>query len=171
MRRVLLLIGAALATVAAPALAHGDLSSSNPEVNGLLEDPPSVVVLNFAEPPSEQKITVLDGCHRNVAQEVEVEGARATVSLAGSAQPGHFRVRYRNVSSVDGHAINGRYAFHVLGKKNCREGNTEEPGEGGDRAAPPGPPDDGSSFPVVPVALGTIGVVGVALLVRLATRS
>jgi len=168
--KLLLAAAAALVGLAVPVLGHGDLSSSKPENNGLLEAPPSAVVLNFAEEPSEATIRVTDGCRRNVVEDVDLAGSRATVSLASTREPGHYRVRYRNVSSVDGHAISGRFAFHVLGKKNCRA-ETEEPDADGDQAAPPEAPGDDSSFPVVPVALGTVGVVGVALLVRLATRS
>ncbi len=169
--KLLLVAAAALGALAAPALAHGDLSSSNPEANSVVESPPSTVVLNFAEEPSEASIEVMDGCRRDVVDDVETAGSRATVSLASSAQPGHYRIRYRNVSSVDGHSVKGRLAFHVLGKKDCREEEDEGPGPGGGQAAPPGAGDDESTFPVVPVALGTVGVVGVALLVRLATRS
>jgi hypothetical protein len=89
-------------------------------------------------------------------------------------EPGKWRVEYRIISTVDGHPTSDGWSFAVQGKKDCSEPAPEQTDDGTapDDGAAGGPTgegddeDDGSSFPVVPVAAGTVALVAVALLIR-----
>ena len=150
--------------------AHGELEGTIPEPGSKLEKAPDHLVVNFTEPPTRQSVvTVSDGCRTDVVDEIDFQERTAHVYLR-SAEPGRWKVSYEVISSSDGHKTDGSYALTVAGKANCRkakaDGNARGPGPqaGGD---PGGPETDGeSSFPLVPVALGTAGLVGLALLVR-----
>lgn len=157
----------------APASAHGDITSSTPEAGTRVKRPPRQVRLVLAEPAAAgSSLTVTDGCGDAVSGEPARDGQNFSVVIDGG-RPGRWQVRLRSISSVDGHVIKDRFAFRVAGKRDCSE-EAEDPPDGedpGDEIATSSRPpieneDDGSSFPVVPFALGTVAVVGVALALR-----
>jgi methionine-rich copper-binding protein CopC len=170
--RKLIVIAAVLGlgAVAAPAHAHGEIQGTDPGARSTVGRAPRSVAVTFTEAPTAQAVLeVTDGCKRDVAQAVDVTDATATVRLA-SGRPGKWRVSYRVISALDGHLTKGDYTFTVAGKKDCTpdEKPTDDPGDGPTQAAPPDDEEDaeGSGAPVVPIALGAIALVAVALIVR-----
>ncbi len=164
----------ALAASAGPAAAHGELQGSDPEPDATVRRAPRSVAITFTEAPTAQAVLeVRDGCKRNVGQGVEIADATATVRVA-TGQPGRWRVSYRVISAVDGHETRGSYGFTVAGERDCTPDAATSPpddGEPDDEATGAAPPDDedsdsGSSAPVVPIALGAVAVVVLALIVR-----
>ena len=165
------LVTVVLLAIAAPAFAHGDISSSTPEAGARLKRPPRQVRLVLAEPPAAgSDMAVVDGCGEPVSGEAQRDGATLSASVAGG-QPGRWRVRLRSISSVDGHLVTERFSFEVAGKRDCNA-DTKEPEEEApdDETSSPPPiadPDEGSAFPLfVPFALGTVLVVGLAFALR-----
>lgn len=156
---------------AAPAGAHGDITSSRPEAGARLRKPPRVVRLVLAEPPAQgSDLTVIDACGEEVSGEPAIDGDNLSVSIEGGSR-GRWRVRLRSISSVDGHAISDRFAFRVAGKRDCSPaGEEEDPGDAGDEIETssrlPIENDEDSGFPVIPFALGTLVIVGAAVALR-----
>jgi methionine-rich copper-binding protein CopC len=164
------LILVALTTIVPGARAHGGLEASNPEDGASLEKRPRRVTMTFNEVPSDDSVMkVVDGCKRNVVASTSVRG-NDLVGALGDAQPGKWKASYRVISAEDGHLTKGTLRFTVAGKRDCTpddgtdETEAPEGPSGGGSATPPG--DDGSSFPVVPVAVGAAGLLVVGLVVR-----
>jgi copper resistance protein C len=181
MRRATLLLAAALVAVfPTAALAHGEIESTIPEADATLKKPPNHLIINFTEAPTKDAVfKVVDGCGTNVIDQAEVQERVGHIFLTSGAQPGKWKVSYKIVSAVDGHPTKGGYGLTVKGQTDCSEpdgsgngggnGNGGNGGAGaaGDTGAPAGAEtDDGGSFPIVPVALGTIAVVALAFLAR-----
>lgn len=102
------------ATVAA----HADLIGATPTPNATLGEAPGEITISFSEPidPGTAFIDLLD------ASEVRVSGvgpvrvaADGRVARAGVPDlgPGIYAVAYQVVSTVDGHATTGRFAFRI----------------------------------------------------------
>lgn len=170
--RKLIVIGAVLGLTAAatPAGAHGEIQGTDPQPLSTVRRSPRSVAVTFTEAPTAQAVLeVTDGCKRDVARSVDVTDATATARLA-SGEPGKWKVSYRVISALDGHLTRGGYTFTVAGKKDCTPDKkpTDNPGDGPTQAAPPKDEEEpeGSSAPVVPIALGAIALVAVALIVR-----
>lgn len=167
MRRFVWLVTAAglvVAFYAASASAHGVIDAAEPAVGARIQGPPESVVLTMTEAPTQGSIFVVtDGCGDEVSGLAQLSGEEVTIPVEGG-EPGPWRVRFEALSSVDGHLVEGGYRFRVAGNQDC-----SAPDEDGAESPPPiagGPGDEGSSFPVVPVALGTAGVIGIAVLAR-----
>jgi copper transport protein len=121
-RRVMLawVVLAAVATLAtpSPASAHAELLDASPPPNGTLVVAPSALELTFTEPidPEIAFIDLLDAARRPVGDlgpiAVEEDGRVARVSLP-ELEAGVYTVTYQVVSTVDGHATTGSYAFVV----------------------------------------------------------
>jgi methionine-rich copper-binding protein CopC len=160
-----------LLTAGSPAYAHGDIQASDPAPRSTVRRAPKSVAITFTEAPTAQAVLeVTDGCKREVGQGVDVAEATATVRV-GDAQPGRWQVSYRVISAVDGHLTRGGYAFTVAGEKDCTpdEKPAKDPGDDPTRAAPPIDEEDepeGSGAPVVPIAIGAVALIAVALIVR-----
>ncbi|MGH2735552.1 MAG: copper resistance CopC family protein [Actinomycetota bacterium] len=162
--------------LAAPALAHGDLAAQDPEPDSSVKSVPVAVSATFTEAPAKQSVfKVSDGCGKDVVAHLQLQGQDAIAHIGG-AQPGQWQVSYRVVSAVDGHLTEGKYAFNVKGKKDCSpdkpaeqessNGDGENPeAQGPSGSAPTGSSDDGG-LPVVPIAVGTVVLLGVAAAVR-----
>ena len=99
--------------------AHGNLASADPAPNSSLDAPPSRVTIWFTEPiePSLSSIQVLDSEGRRVD-----EGDSASdpndptvlfVTLQSQLPDGTYTVGWRNLSTIDGHAVRGTYFFSV----------------------------------------------------------
>ena len=167
-------IGLAIAlsgALAVPAWAHGDIVSSTPEAGATVKKAPRRVSLVLAEAPAKgSSVTVTDGCGDEVSDEPRLDGETISVATDGG-RPGRWKVQLRSISSVDGHAISDRFAFRVGGRRDCSdeaEDPDDDPTEEPDISSRPPieNEDDGSGFPVVPFALGTIAGVGLAVAMR-----
>ncbi|WP_310376398.1 copper resistance CopC family protein [Catenuloplanes atrovinosus] len=118
MRRVVvaaLAVAVAVLVPAAPAYAHNRLTSSTPAEGARLEAAPAQIALTFAESlnPVYTQVIVSDAAKARVAvSDPVVDGATATVTLAGAPAHGVYTVAYRVVSK-DGHPVQGSYAFTV----------------------------------------------------------
>jgi methionine-rich copper-binding protein CopC len=171
---VLVAVGGALSSTA---LGHGEIDSAIPEPESTAGRPPNHLIINFTEAPTKDAVfKVLDGCGTNLIDVAEIEDGTGHVFLTKGGEPGEWKVSYKIVSAVDGHPTKGSYGLTVKGKKDCSEagdpgggdpqGNAGGGNGGGAAGAPPGDGDDGGSFPVIPVALGTVGVVALAFIAR-----
>ncbi len=172
--KVALVVGILLVILAPTgAHAHGDLEGTIPKPGSKLEKPPDHLIINFTEAPTKQSVvTVRDGCRNDVVEDVAFEDRTAHVFL-DAAEPGRWNIEYEVISSSDGHKTDGSYELQVKGKRVCAvrtppggtgEGKGRGPEARGDIDEDEG--DDEGSFPVVPVALGTGGVVALALVIR-----
>lgn len=113
-----LLAGGLLGWLPPGVAAHAELLSSAPEANATLVTGPEAVELTFTEPidPATSFVDILDPSQREVEVlgpvEVTDDGLAARVNLP-TLEPGVYTVSYQVVSTVDGHATTGRYAFLV----------------------------------------------------------
>lgn len=156
---------------AGPVWAHGDIESAHPTQGSKVSQPPREVSVHLAEPAAQgSTLVVTDGCKEQVGGEAQIDGEMFTVPIEGG-RPGRWNVKVRSISSVDGHLVKESFSFTVRGKKDCSPeaaptGNddTDDEVELGD----PQPPleNDETSFPIVPFALGTVVLVGLAVALR-----
>lgn len=115
----LALAGAALLAAPASALAHANLTRSDPAANANLSSAPSQVRLWFTERPEPRltEIQVLDQQRRHVEQGPPLAQADDPLALAQPVQPGLgqgvYTVSWRTTSAVDGHVTAGAFAFGV----------------------------------------------------------
>jgi methionine-rich copper-binding protein CopC len=156
----------------APAWGHADVKEATPTANSRVGKPPREVKLVLAEAPGPgSTLQVTDGCDANVVEDVVASEDTSTLT-AGLARgaPGRWRVRFASVSAVDGHLVRGGFKFTVAGKPRCNR-NATDAARGSNRERPPAGDGDegGSSLPVVPLALGTAALVGIALVARRST--
>ncbi len=113
---LLVVVGSLLAP--APLLAHAELVTSDPLPSASLVDGPASVAMTFSEPidPDSALIELLDSQLRAVdgvgEPMVADGGVRAEVALP-PLEPGIYTVSYQVVSTVDGHATEGLFAFVV----------------------------------------------------------
>ena len=164
----------ASASLAPFAHAHGDLGTTIPARNSTVNEPPTHLVVNFTEPPTKDAVvTIRDGCGRSLAVRVDVEDRVAHLYTKGGL-PGEWRVTYDVISAVDGHRTSGGYSFKVAGKRDCTPDKKfgdlgKGPGEGpGPVAGDEGddPPGEESGIPVLPIVVGSVAVVALAIVVR-----
>ncbi len=107
-------------TFASPgvALGHAELVTADPLPNASVIEAPERVRITFSEPidPRTSSIEVLDPLQRVVDGvgpiALDAAGTGATVGLP-ELQDGVYTVAYSVVSTVDGHATDGRFAFVV----------------------------------------------------------
>ena len=170
-------VAVTLALVAGPAAAHGEKVKTDPPEGAGLNSPPGSVSVTLSEAPTAQaKLQVVDGCGRQVARSVKVQGSDIVASVA-NAEPGRWKASFRAISSVDGHESEDTWSFAVDGKKDCSkdEPSGEEPAaddqieQGTEATGVTAPGDEGSGFPVVPVAIGAVVLLLAAFLLRRST--
>ena len=99
---------------AAPASAHDELVATVP-ADGASVPAPRDVVLRFSEPllPEFNQVVLTGPDGRDVAADVEVDGATVTGRLPTDLVAGAYRVAWR-ASSGDGHPVSGRFGFTVV---------------------------------------------------------
>ena len=171
--------GVAIAlSICAPAFGHADLEETMPSANSRVGKPPREVKLVLAEPPGPgSTLQVKDGCRANVVEDVVTNEGESILSAAlAGGEPGDWRVRFQSISAVDGHLVEGAFKFTVAGKHSCGGSRKDSGARGSNRQGPQGRDargdsveSEGSSLPVVPLALGTAALVGVALVARRST--
>lgn len=145
----------------APASAHAERSASTPDDGERLEAPPTTLDIRFTEPPiGDANFEVLDGCQRDVVEDLEVQGTEITATLA-QGQPGGWSVRTHVVSGIDGHATKDRWRFQVAGRPDCEAEQEPRPG-----AASGESEDEGGTLLLLVFAAVTLGVIGLALVLR-----
>ncbi len=148
---------------AAPALAHAERTGSTPEPRSRAAAPPAEVSVSFTEPPvADADFQVLDGCERDVVDDLDVQGTDITASLS-EGQPGRWRVEFHVISGIDGHPTRDAFSFRVRGAPDCTAEEEPPPAAGDD------PRDDDSGGRGLLIALFagvTVVVVLLALLLR-----
>jgi copper resistance protein C len=161
----------ALAFPAAAAWAHGDIQSSSPSAGARVTDPPREVSLVLAEPAARgSSLVVTDGCGERVSGAPVIDGVDLSTPIDGGS-PGSWKAQMRSISAVDGHAVEAGFSFRVAGQRDCSQEPTTPGGDESPTTSSrpplenPDPPDSGG-FPVVPFAIGTVVLVGLALVVR-----
>lgn len=180
-RRWLVLAALTSSLIAAPgsAFAHGEMLSQVPAAGSTVKKPVDHIRINFTEEPSEDvTIEVMDGCGKNLVDEVFAEDHTLHVFLTDKGQRGRLDVRYRVVSTEDGHVTSGKYSFDVKGEPDCTE--PDEPDDPAGSTPSPGTVDNadstdnastsssgGSSLPLVAFIIGAAALGGIALLVRM----
>ncbi|MBM4416523.1 MAG: hypothetical protein FJ035_09900, partial [Chloroflexi bacterium] len=101
----------------APAVqAHAAFDRATPAPGSSSTSAPADVTIWFSEPVARAftAIEVLDASRQRVDRDdLTVEGARASVTLRPSLGDGVYTVAWRNVSEVDGHALQGSYVFGI----------------------------------------------------------
>jgi methionine-rich copper-binding protein CopC len=170
---------------AAPVGAHGILHRAKPAPDSTAKKVPDEVMAELTEAPvPDGRFVVKDGCDRTVNDGFEVDGETITAAVT-DAQPGPWTVRFDFISKVDGHRYEESYSFKVAGKKDCKSdepadddadtaASSDDHSDDGDHAGGPTearePASDEGSFPIVPVALGSVALVGVAFFARRSVR-
>lgn len=165
-----------LVLAAAPVRAHGDIESAHPAQGSKVAQPPREVSVHLAEPAAQgSTLVVTDGCKDQVGGEAQIDGEMFTIPIE-DGRPGRWNVKVRSISSVDGHLVKESFSFTVRGKKDCspEESPTDGDADQDDEVelGDPQPPleNDETSFPIVPFALGTVVVVGLAIALRRSTN-
>ena len=104
-----------LFSVASPAAAHTELTSSDPANGAVVNGPPSTISLTFNEPPLAEGLAVqvaaLDGPQVEVGKPT-LKGSTVTVTWPASANSGEYSISYRVVAD-DGHPVTGQIAFSI----------------------------------------------------------
>jgi methionine-rich copper-binding protein CopC len=170
---IALTVGGLIALSVGPAAwGHADVEEATPSANSRVGKSPREVKLVLAEAPGPgSTLRVRDGCDANVVEDIVASEDTSTLSAAlARGEPGRWRVRFASVSAVDGHLVRGGFKFTVAGKHRCGRNETKV-ARGSNRERPPSGEGDegGSSLPVVPLALGTAALVGIALVARRST--
>lgn len=158
---------------AGAAQAHGDIREASPEVGTRVSEPPQEVVIVLAEPAAEgSTVVVTDGCGQEVSGSLAIRRDVVEASIE-RGEPGRWKVSLRSISAADGHLVKETFSFKVSGRRDCSQDDGAVPDEGTDispdtSSRPPieNPDSGGTSFPVIPFALGTVAVLAVALAVR-----
>ncbi len=109
--------GALLAAPPDRVLAHATLIASDPAEDVVVPLPPNRVTLSFTEPVESRlssiEVTTTDGKRVDRDDLTTADsGRRVTVSRM-PLDRGTYIVGWKNVSTVDGHPLSGRFAFHV----------------------------------------------------------
>jgi methionine-rich copper-binding protein CopC len=110
---VLAALGLVLA-VAAPALAHADLASSDPEDKAVLATPPTVITLTFTEGLDQGKSSFkVSGQAGAVGTGKAAKDGSRVMTLDGLVLgPGVYAIKW-TAASPDGHVVRGRLSFTV----------------------------------------------------------
>src|ERR671916_295810 len=136
-RRGVLLVGLACAWLllaCAPALAHANLVEASPPQGSEVSKPPERVELRFSEPVDAEfdpvVVRAASGARVDAHDaRVDPEDARVVLADLERVPDGSYTVKWR-VTSIDGHVVDGRYAFTV-----AAAGEDRPSEDAGDRAS------------------------------------
>ncbi|HEY6102132.1 MAG TPA: CopD family protein [bacterium] len=113
---IVVFLSGLLVTGATPAFAHAVLERSDPPPNAALREPPTRITLRFTEPidAALSSVTVVDGDGKRVSGRamVSADGRGARVPLSRLVD-GVYAVKWRALSTLDGHASSGVFLFAV----------------------------------------------------------
>jgi copper transport protein len=120
-RRAVLLAGLAAAWLlltCAPALAHANIVEASPARGSAVSRPPERVELRFNEPVDAEfdpvVVRAAGGARVDTHHaRVDPEDARVVLADLERLSKGSYTVKWR-VTSIDGHVVEGRYAFAVV---------------------------------------------------------
>jgi methionine-rich copper-binding protein CopC len=147
----------------AGAHAHGEQETTRPKNGARLRRPPDHVSMTLSEAPSDARVLVRDGCGRRVGGKTRIKGARV-FAAARKGQAGRWEVRFKAVSSEDGHLSKGGFSFRVVGKRECDAAKTPSEPQPQDSAAPQANPpastseQPGEEAPIQGIAIGLVAV-------------
>lgn len=170
MKRVLslLIAGAAMLAMAAPAAAHNTLVSSDPKDKSSVEAGPSTVTLTFDQPvqPGEKlnsvAVTDASGGHYEAPSSAVVSGNTVTAQVNALGAAGEYTVGYR-ILSADGHPVTGSVKFTLT---KAGAGTPTQP-PASDSAAPLTPADQDGGMPIWPWIVGAVVLLGGGVFVAL----
>ncbi len=148
---------------ATPAGAHAERSASSPREGATIAAAPEVLRVTFTEPPTgDAAVRVLDGCGRDVVEDVEVQNFEIAARLA-AGQPGSWTVHTNVISIVDGHNTRDRWTFGVRGPADC---SSPDPPDGDAARDQPDDAGGGSALPLVLLGAAAVALIAVAALLR-----
>ncbi|HYI44000.1 MAG TPA: copper resistance CopC family protein [Actinomycetota bacterium] len=151
---------------ALPAWGHGDLQSSDPAADSVVRKAPKSVSITLSEGPGPgTQVRVADGCNRSLVVDQDRSGETITLGLK-KGEPGTWDVRYKAISAVDGHTSRGTFAFKVKGKRDCSRPKPDTDIDGGEDTIIRSEDQTDGGFPIVPFALGSLAIIGIALVLR-----
>lgn len=161
-RAAVCLAVAGLGLTPSAALAHAAFVSSRPAPGERLGGAPGVVVLRFTEPliPSLSRAVVTDPSGGRF--EGGAAGEREIRVRLLTNEPGVYRVEWKTVSPIDGHALRGRFSFGVGASPAEREAATAFSPRAADLVV--------AAFRTLEY-LGLLAAAGMLLLARLARRA
>ncbi len=152
--------------IAPVALAHGEFQSATPKPGSVARTPPKEVSVTLTEPPARGTVLkVFDGCARNLVRDTSRSDLVLEAAL-GDGQPGRWAVEFRAISSVDGHSTRDAYGFKVRGKRDCSKDEPAQISGGAGTQIEARPEVEGTDFPIVPFAIGSVAVISAALVLR-----
>lgn len=156
-------VGVLALTGAPAAWGHAEYDDSRPPRNGEVAEVPRRISLSLTEPPAAGgRMSVTDGCGDEVGGPVEITGNTMEANISGG-RGSRWTVAYRVISTVDGHPTKDTFSFRVGNAEDCDSQPAPRPTDNGPVAEPPA---DGGSLPIVPVAVGAVVLVGLAVLAR-----
>ena len=120
MRRLLVLVLFALVALPTAAHAHASYKASDPPNRSQVSSAPSSVWAEFTEPlASGSYLQVFDPCGDRVDNgDTEISGYRMSITQ-GSTHAGNYTVRFRALSTLDPHEVNGSFTFTATGGEPC----------------------------------------------------
>ncbi|MCF7552621.1 copper resistance protein CopC [Pseudonocardia sp. WMMC193] len=156
-----LLLALGLLGLVSPALAHEDLLSSTPAEGSALDEPPSMVTLEFSAAPSPSfvatTVTAADGTRVDAGAPL-VTGPVVTIPVRTDIPAGTYAIGYR-VTSNDGHPITGQVTYSVATSGVVTASSTPAPVSTPSAPAPaPAAAEEGGS-PVWPWLIGIVAVI------------
>ncbi len=154
-----LLCGATAALVgAAPAFGHAAYRRSDPARGATVTVAPQEVSAEFTEPlTADSFLQVVDPCGRRVHGNSDVEGERVTVAMSGDVA-GTYRVRFRLISTVDGHPTRGGLTFTAQRGAECPQNPAAAAGAASEDGLLEGIPLDGAiAAYLIAAAIGAAG--------------
>ncbi|WP_051682006.1 copper resistance protein CopC [Cellulomonas sp. HZM] len=145
-------VGLGLALVAAPAQAHDVLVGTTPADGSTVDVPPAKVTIEFEEPAvalgTEVRVTGPDGSVVSTG-DPELVDTSVSQALEEDLPAGSYAVTWR-VTSQDGHAVSGTFAFTAKTSQAPAPSATESSGPAGSPSAdsPDASDDSGAGSPV-----------------------
>ncbi|MEV8025914.1 copper resistance CopC family protein [Microbacterium sp. NPDC080220] len=172
-----LIVGAAVAAGASPAVAHDSIISATPAPEAKLNESPTEVTLTFSDEVFDEGSSAIvnvlgpDGTDLTLNDPL-VEGTTVTQPITGEGGNGSYTVQWRVVSS-DGHPISDEYHYSVdsANAPTSSASPTTSPTTPASTAADPSAArQDSGAFLSVMATIATVGVLGAGLVLIIMMR-
>lgn len=149
MRKVLAVTLFLVALLPATAKAHASYKASDPANRSKVGTAPASLWAEFTEPlATGSYLHVYDPCGQRVDNgDTEISGYRMSVTQTGT-RAGTYTVRFRALSTLDPHEVNGSFTFTATDGEPCPGSEPDpepQPEEKEEAEAPPGENDGGGS--------------------------